>query len=373
MALLLNEDEKMLSESAAGFFADKAPVSQLRELRDSRDEIGFSKSLWNEMSEMGFSGVLAPQEYGGVEMGYMAAGIIAEEMGRNLAASPFLSTSVMACAALSKHASSEQKLQYLPTICAGHSVFAIAVDEGAKHNPSAIDLQAKPSGNGFKLNGSKCMVVDGHVADCFLVLANSGDGLSAFIIPADAKGLEITRTHMADSRNAARLNFNDVEVTGEQILGGAQKGSEVMATVLNAGRAMVAAEILGASAQVFDLTAEYLKERKQFGKIIGEFQALQHRASHLYCEIELARSAVYAALTALDVGADNASEIVSMAKSKLSSVGKLAALEAVQMHGGMGMTDEIDVGLYLKRIRVAQELFGDSDFQLEKIAQSKGY
>ncbi len=373
MALLLNDDEKMLQESAQGFFTEKGPVSELRKLRDNKDETGYSKSLWTEMSHMGFAGVLIPEEYGGVDMGFMAAGLISEEMGRNLTASPFLSTAVLAAQALKKHASAEQKKTFLPSICAGETIFATAVDEGNKHDPENINLTATQSGNGFKLNGRKTMVVDGHVADQLLVVAKTQDSLSVFIVPKNTAGVAVERTIMADSRNAARIEFSDVEITGAQVLGNVGDGQDILETMLGAGRALLAAEMLGASTQVFEHTNTYLRERKQFGKIIGEFQALQHRASHLYCELELARSAVFSALTALDDGIENAGEIVGMAKAKLGSVAKLAALEAVQLHGGMGMTDELDIGLYLKRIRVAQELLGDGDYHLHQSAHNKGY
>ncbi|MBL4853946.1 MAG: acyl-CoA dehydrogenase family protein [Robiginitomaculum sp.] len=366
MGLLLTDDEKMLQESAEGFFADKAPVSQLRALRDAKDSTGYSAELWAEMTEMGFAGVLVPEDQGGVDMGFMAAGLIAEQMGRNLSASPFLSTSVLAVTAL-KHAGAEQAAKLLPEIVSGKILIALAVDEGGKHNPQDIQLTATPSGNGFKLNGKKSVVVDGHVADQIIVAARTEDGLTLFIVPADVSGLATERTIMVDSRNAARMVFDDVEVTGAQVLGEVDKGADILNTVLNAGRAVLAAEMLGASSQVFELTNEYLKERKQFGRIIGEFQALQHRMAHLYCEIELARTSVLAALSALDNNPKSAGPFVSMAKAKLGSVAKLAALESVQLHGGMGMTDELDIGLYLKRIRVAQELFGDSDFHITQI------
>ncbi len=366
MGLLLTDDEKMLKESAEGFFTDKAPVSQLRALRDDRDATGYSKQLWADMAEMGFTGVLVSEAEGGFDMGFMAAGLIAEQMGRNLTASPFLSTSVLAATAL-KSAGDEKAANLLPDLVSGKTVMALAVDEGRKHNPDAIEMTASPSGNGFKLNGKKAMVVDGHVADQIIVAAQTEDGLTLFVVPADANGLNTERTIMVDSRNAARMVFEDVEVTGEQVLGEVGKGADILSASLNAGRAVLAAEMLGASAQVFEATNEYLKERKQFGKIIGEFQALQHRMAHLYCELELARTAVYAALTALDNNPKSAAPFVSMAKAKLGSVAKLAALEAVQLHGGMGMTDELDIGLYLKRIRVAQELLGDADCHIAKI------
>lgn len=373
MGLLLTDDEKMLQESAAGFFADKAPVSKLRALRDDRDATGYSKELWAEMAEMGFTGVLVPEalngvELGGFDMGFMAAGLIAEQMGRNLSATPFLSTSVLAVTAL-KAAGDEQAAKLLPEIVSGNMTIALAIDEGGKHNPDAIEMTASPSGNGFKLNGKKSMVVDGHVADKIFVAAQAENGLTLFVVPATASGLDTERTIMVDSRNAARMVFADVEVTGEHVLGEVGKGTEILNTVLNAGRAVLAAEMLGASSQVFEATNEYLKERKQFGKIIGEFQALQHRMAHVYCELELARTAVYASLTALDNNPKSASPFVSMAKAKLGSVAKLAALEAVQLHGGMGMTDELDIGLYLKRIRVTQELLGDASFHMAQITK----
>jgi len=366
MGLLLTDDEKMLQESAEGFFVDKAPVSKLRALRDERDANGYSKELWAEMAEMGFTGVLVPEEHGGFDMGFMAAGLIAEQMGRNLSSSPFLSTSVLASTAL-KHAGGEHAAKLLPELVRGDVTIALAVDEGRKHNPDDIQMMASPSGNGFKLNGKKAVVVDGHVADQIIVAAGTENGLTLFVVPANAAGLETERTIMVDSRNAARMVFEDVAVTGEQVLGEVGRGAEILTAALNAGRAVLAAEMLGASAQVFEATNEYLKERKQFGKIIGEFQALQHRLAHLYCELELARTAVLSALTALDENPKSAGPFVSMAKAKLGAVAKLAALEAVQLHGGMGMTDELDIGLYLKRIRVAQELLGDADFHVAQI------
>jgi len=368
MGLLLTDDEKMLQESAEGFFTDKAPVSQIRALRDGRDATGFSKQLWAEMAEMGFTSVLVPEAHDGVDMGFMAAGLLAEQMGRNLSASPFLSTSVLAATAL-KQAGAKHAAKLLPQIANGQTLIALAVDEGGKHNPDSIALTASPSGNGFKLNGNKSMVVDGHKADQIIVAARTDEGLTLFIVPADANGLETERTIMVDSRNAARMVFDDVEVTGEQVLGEVDKGADILNVVLNAGRAVLAAEMLGASAKTFELTNDYLKERKQFGRIIGEFQALQHRMAHLYCEIELARTSVLAALSALDNNPKSAGPFVSMAKAKLGSVAKLAALESVQLHGGMGMTDELDIGLYLKRIRVAQELFGDSAYHIEQIGK----
>ena len=374
MALVLNEDEKLLKESAEGFFKDKAPVSSLRVLRDKRDETGFDRDLWQEMADMGFAGILIDEDHGGVDMGYMAAGLVAEQMGRNLSASPFLSTAVLAVTALNQAVSLDQKKNWLPKIASGKTLMALAVDEGRKHAPSKIEMQAVRSGNGFRLNGAKAMVVDGHVADQLIVAAKtSEDKLTLFLVDPKSKGVDIERTIMVDSRNAARIEFDDVEVTSDAVLGEVDGGDAVLETILSAGRAAISAELYGASDAAFTITTDYIRERKQFGTEIGRFQALQHRSSHLYTELEIAKSAVLAALSAMDAGDNKASHYVNMTKAKVGQVAKLAGLEGVQMHGGVGMTDEYDIGLYLKRIRVAQELFGDTNFHMEEIAQSAGF
>lgn len=378
MALLLNDDEKMLSETAEGFFKDKAPVTELRKLRDSKDENGYSKALWSEMADMGFAGVLVPEDQGGVDMGVMAAGLLAEQMGRNLSASPFFSTSVLSATAL-KNSQSDTAKAWLEKIAVGEAIVAFGIDESVKHNPLATETTATRSGNGFKITGSKAMVLDAHIADAHIIVARTSgeaggrDGLSLFLIEKDANNLDVERTMMVDSRNAGRLTLNDVEVTSDALLGEVDKGADIIDRVMGAGRSILAAELLGAGSKAFEDTVAYIKERKQFGKIIGEFQALQHRASHLYSELELCRSAVFAALSAQDEGDENALRMAGMAKAKLGQVAKLAALEGIQMHGGVGMTDEYDIGLFLKRIRVLQELLGDGNFHLNDFAKGNQY
>ena len=378
MALVLNEDEVMMRDMAQGFFAEKAPVKALRELRDNRDETGFDRALWSEMAAQGFAGIVVPEEHGGVDMGYLAAGLVAEQMGRNLTASPFFSTSILAATAL-KHGSDEQKAAWLPKIAEGQAIIALALDEGVKHNPRGTATTAEPSGNGFKLNGAKAMIVDGHVADVMIVAARTSgdegdaDGISLFLVDPKTDGVSTERTVMVDSRNAARIDFEDVEVSGDALLGTLDGGMEVLNTVLAAGRGIAAAELLGAGAQAFEDTVAYIKERKQFGEIIGSFQALQHRSSHLYTEMEIARSAVVGALSALDAGDENAAQYCAMAKAKLGSVAKLASQEGVQMHGGVGMTDEYDIGLFMKRIRVLQELMGDAHYHMNEFADANQY
>ncbi|MEO1137185.1 MAG: acyl-CoA dehydrogenase family protein, partial [Pseudomonadota bacterium] len=366
-------------ESALGFLQEKAPVSALRKLRDSNDPDGFSRDLWKEMAEMGWAGILVDEAHGGADFGFVGAGVIAEEMGRTLTASPFLSTSILAATALKKIGSEAQQQENLPKIAAGELLYALAVDETRKHGPAKTAMAAEKHGNGFKLSGDKTFVADGHVADKIIVAARTAgapgeeEGLTLFLMDAKAKGVTAERTQMVDSRNAARLNFDGVEATGDDVLGEVDGGYMALEGVLNAGRAGLAAELSGAAQQAFGMTVDYLKERKQFGTEIGAFQALQHRAAHLYSEIELAKSAILKALQDLDSHYGMAGPICSLAKAKAGEVAKLASQEAVQMHGGIGMTDEYDIGFYMKRIRVAQEMFGDPAFHGDRLAKMRGY
>ncbi len=378
MGLVLNDDQQLLADSACGYFKQKAPVSALRALRDQNDPAGFDTDLWQDMATMGYAGVIIPEAYGGVDMGFQAAGLLAEQMGRNLTASPFLSTAILAAQAL-KSASPAQKSAWLPNIAHGTAIVALALEEGRQHNPVNSAMSAKRSGNGFRLNGHKTMVLDGHVADQLIVLARTsaapGDrhGLSLFLVDPKTAGISIKRTILIDSRNAAELSFDNVDINADAVLGTMDQGYDILRGVLNAGRAIISAEIYGTAHKAFHITTDYMRERQQFGKPIGTFQALQHRAAHLYTELELARSAMLAALTALDDQSPNAEHIIAMTKAKMGQVAKLAALEGVQLHGGVGMTDEYDIGLYLKRIRAAQTLFGDEHYHMHAIATMKGY
>jgi acyl-CoA dehydrogenase len=379
MALVLNDEQTMLRDNARGFLSKNAPVAHLRALRDKRDADGFSRALWKEFVEMGWAGILVAEEYGGLGLGYVEAGVVMEELGRTLTPSPFLSTAVMAVTAIARAGTEQQKKNYLPQIVAGDLIATIAVDETAKHHPEKTAMTATRAGNSFKLHGAKTFVIDGHVASLLIVAARTagkpGDtsGLTLFIVDASTKGIRAERTPTVDSHNAAWLTFEDVTVSADNVLGKIDAGWDVLEGVLNAGRAAVTAEMVGASEEAFGRTVAYLRERKQFGRPIGEFQALQHRAAHLYCELEVTRSAVLKALQTLDASFDRAGPIVSVAKGRAGLSATLAVNEAVQMHGGIGMTDEFDIGLFMKRVRVGQELFGDANFHADRLARLNRY
>ena len=379
MPLVLTEEQSMLRDSARGLISDKAPVAHLRGLRDGKDATGFSRDLWKTFAEMGFSGLLVPENFGGSGLGCVEAGIVMEEIGRTLMPSPFLSTAVLAVSALTRGGSEAQKAAHLPKIADGSLLAALAVDEGAKHRPLQINLQAVRSGNGFRLNGAKALVVDGHTADLLIVAGRTGgavgerNGLTLFLVDPKASGVAIERTVMVDAHNAARIEFADVEVNADHVLGEVDRGGALLDGVLNIGRGAVASEMVGLSEEVFGRTVAYLKERKQFGKLIGEFQALQHRAAELYIDIEITRAAVLKALQTLDGDFDHAGAAVAVAKARAGTTATLAVQEGVQMHGGMGMTDQFDIGFFMKRARVCQELFGDSNYHADQLARMKSY
>ncbi len=304
--LVLNDDQVMLQDAARGFVSEKAPVAALRKIRDEKIADGFDRGLWRSMAEMGWTGVLVPEDQGGLGFGFVGAGVICEEMGRTLTASPFLSTAMMAATALSRAGSPAQKERWLPAIVAGEAVIATAVDEGRRHDPAGTAMRAERHGNGFRLSGTKAYVVDGQAADAMLVAARTAGsagetgGLSLFLVEAGTKGLSSERLSTLDSRGAAELTFDGVEVTADAVVGEVDDGFPLLEIVLGAGRAGLAAELSGNAQESFGRTMAYLRERKQFGRTIGAFQALQHRAAHLFCEVEVARSAVLAALQALD-------------------------------------------------------------------------
>jgi alkylation response protein AidB-like acyl-CoA dehydrogenase len=375
MPLYLDDDQTVLQDTIRDFVAEHAPVSHMRALRDADDATGFSRDLWKQFAEMGFTGILIGEEQGGLGLGHVEAGVVLEEIGRNLSPSPFLSTAVAAVEALKGTGQAER---WFPGIIAGETVAALAIDEGAKHRDT-VAMTAERSGNGFKLTGAKRFVTHGHIADLIIVAARTGgsaddtDGITLFAVPKDAAGLSANAERLADSSLAARLEFEGVEVDADAVIGEVDAGRTPLDRLLRAGRTGASAELLGVGGGAMDMTIGYMKERKQFGTLIGSFQALQHRAAHLYSEMEVARAAVLKAQQLLDQGSDRVDEAVSVAKAMTALATTLSVQEGVQMHGGIGMTDEYDIGFYMKRARVLAEMFGDANFHADKLAIAAGY
>jgi len=375
--MTLTDDQRMLQDTVRPFMAEEGAIKkQLRHWRDTHCTDGFGHELWQQFGELGLTGILIPESQGGAGLGSVEAGVVLEEIGRNLTPSPFLATAVAAVRALEGSALAER---WFPGILAGETVAALAIEEGKHHDPANIALDASRQGNGFVLNGAKQFVVQGSSADFILVSARTGgspgerDGITLFAVERGAAGLDLENVQLADSGWAARLRFDNVALDADAVVGEVDNGWAPLSRALSAGRAGAAAELVGVAAGASELTFDYLKQRKQFGKLIGEFQALQHRAAHLYGEIEIARAASLKAARLLDAGDDKAELFVSVAKAKAGRVSALAVQEGVQMHGGIGMTDEHDIGLYMKREVVLSELFGSPRFHAARVAELSDY
>ena len=379
MSLVLNEEQTMLKDNAREFVQSRVPVKHLRALRDAKDDVGFSRDVWKEMVELGWSAIPFPEEFGGLGLGYTELGVVLEECGRTLVPTPLMSTVVLGGAAILKGGSDAQKKDLLPKVCEGGLLLAVAFQERSRFHPYPALTKAERSGAGYTLKGAKTFVLDGHVADKLIVSARtSGDddareGVSLFLVDPKAKGVSIERMSMVDSRNAARVTLDGVEVGEDAVIGKVDAGAEVLDFVLDRATICLSSEMLGTFGEAFETTVEYLKTRVQFDVLIGTFQALQHRAVDMFCELELARSVVVDALKAIDDGRDDVSVMASAAKARCTDASKLVTREAVQMHGGIGMTDEHDIGLYLKRGGVSESTFGDAAYHKDRFATLKGF
>ena len=377
MKLILNEEELYLKETAKNFAENTTPVNHFRSLRDNKDPQLWSNDVWKEMVELGWSGILIPEEYGGSDFGLTGICAILQECGKTLAPSPLFATGVLGAYALTHFGSDSQKSKYLPKIASGDLTTAVAIDETNHHNPSYTETNAKQDGENFILNGKKTLVVDGASADLIIVLArtsgNPGEntGLTMFLVEKD--DLDIKMLSMADSRNYANIYLNNVSVSKENILGDIEAGGDSIDSLLDIGRIAMAAEMLGSTEAAFETTLNYLKERKQFGVEIGSFQALQHRAAQMFCEIELTKSAVMGAMKGADENSNDLQRLASLSKSIAGDTFHLVSNESVQMHGGIGVTDEYDIGFYLKRARVCEQIFGSSNFHKERYANLSGF
>ncbi len=376
---VLNEEQTMLRDAAKSWVQEKSPVTAFRKMRDSGVELGYDANAWNEMAEMGWAGVIIPEDFGGSDFGYLSMGLILEETGRTLTASPLLASGLAAASAQVLGGSDAQKSEWLPKIAGGEIVGTLAVDEGAHHAPEKVALKAEKSGSGYKLTGTKSFVLEGLAANLLIVSARTSgkpgdtDGITLFLVPADAKGVTRKRLALADSRGAANIEFAGVEVGADAVLGEVDKGWPLLEKTLDRARAGLAAEMLGSAVQAFETTLDYLKVRVQFGQVIGSFQALQHRAAKMFTDLELARSAVEAALQAIDADTPDVPELVSLAKAKMGDVFHLVSNEMVQMHGGIGMTDAHDAGFYLKRARAAEAAYGSQSYHRDRYARIQGY
>jgi len=379
MKLILNEEEQFLRDTAKNFAEERSPITHFRSLRDNNDPILWDKDLWSEMSKLGWPGIMIPEKYGGSNFGISGICVVLQECAKTLTPSPLFATGVLGAFSIKTYGTDEQKEKYLPSIASGDLTVSLAIDESSHHNPYETELSAKKNNNNYLLSGKKVFVIDGASSDLLIVLArtsgNKGDstGLTLFLIDSNQAGIDKVKLEMADSRNYANITFENVDVPSENILGDPEAGGEAIDNILDIGRIAISAEMLGNSEAAFETTLDYLKQRKQFGVLIGSFQALQHRAAEMFCEIELTKSSVMAAMRAADEGSNELQRLSSLAKTVAGETLHLVSNEAIQMHGGIGVTDEYDVGFFLKRARVAEQIFGSSKFHTERYANLSGF
>ena len=379
MKLVLTEEEQFLKDTAKNFADERSPITHFRALRDNNDPLLWDKDLWSEMTKLGWPGILIPEDYGGSNFGVTGISVILNECAKTLTPSPLFATGVIGAYSITNYGTEKQKEFYLPKIVNGELTTALAIDESSHHNPADTEIIAKKQGSSFTINGKKTFVIDGASADLIILLARTsgikGDmtGLTLFLVDANSNGIDRRKLDMADSRNYANINFKNVEIPDSDILGDLETGGETIENILDIGRIAMASEMLGNAEAAFETTLDYLKQRKQFGVLIGSFQALQHRAAEMFCEIELTKSSVMGAMKAADEGSNELQRLSSLAKTMAGETLHLVSNEAVQMHGGIGVTDEYDIGFFLKRARVAEQIFGSSKYHTERYANLSGF
>jgi alkylation response protein AidB-like acyl-CoA dehydrogenase len=376
---VLTDEQQMLKDMAADWSRQNAPVTAYRSLFDRSDGPGFDPGLYSEMGQMGWAGIVVPEEFGGSDFGYLSMGLVIEELGRTLAASPLISSALAAASAVRLGGTEEQKRQWLPGIADGSIIGTLAVDEGPHHAPEKTALRAQRSNGGWSLTGVKRPVQDGMAAQLAIVAArttgNPGErhGLTLFLVSCEAPGLERRSLDQIDARRPAIFTFNECGVGPQSVLGEPDAGADLLDSILDRARIGLSAELLGAATQAFETTTDYLRTRTQFGKLIGSFQALQHRAADMLGELMLARSAVEAGLMAIDCNDPEVPRLASLAKAMAGETARRVTNEMIQMHGGIGMTHEHDSGLYLKRVRVAEECYGNSAYHRERWGKLSGF
>ena len=351
---VLNDEQVMLRDMVREWADNESPVTAFRKLRNAGTAEGFDRDAWGKLAEMGLAGIVIPEEFGGSDFGYLSLGLVLEQLGRNLAASP-LAASAAAASAIVLGGSNAAKAQYLPQIASGALVATLAVDEGPVHDPARIATIV----TGGRLTGTKAFVAEGDSAGLFVVAAT--DGL--YLVAGD-EGVTRQSRQMADSRSHADIRFEGAP---------AEKLDVAPQAIIDRATAAVCAEMLGLATQAFETTNDYLKTRVQFGQTLSSFQALQHRMAKLFTEIELMRSAVEGAFEAIDSGRSDIDQAVSLAKAIASDTAKLASREMIQLHGGIGMTDEHDAGFYIKRSAVLEAMWGNAAYHRERFARLNGY
>lgn len=370
----LTEDQSMLVDTVREFVKKESPVERMRKLRDS--ELGWDKAVWQKMGELGWLGVMFPESAGGMGMSFVEAGLILQELGTTLVPEPVIPLLVTG-SAIAKAGTPEQIERFLTPSLGGAESLALAWnEEQSRHDASCIRTHAHASGAGFTLRGKKRWVLNGHAADHIVVSARTSgdeadaDGISLFVIDPSLPGVKLQRVQMMDGQKGAFIELADVEVGKDRLLGEAGKAGPLLDALMDLGAAATVCEASGILQAVLWMTRNYLMERKQFGVPIGSFQALQHRTVDMFVETELTKSvAMLAMIKAEDPDPNERRRAISAAKASVIESGAFVTRQGIQLHGGIGVTDEHDVGLYFKRMHILATLFGDDAYHVARYAE----
>jgi alkylation response protein AidB-like acyl-CoA dehydrogenase len=370
-SLARNEDQELIRESALQFLEKQQPIATLRALRDGDEPSGVSPAFWDEMSALGWPGLLAPESVGGSGLGFQELGVVFEALGRHVATTPLYSSGVLATSALTLVGGWED-MPKAADLATGGSRVALALEETSRFDPDQIDTLATRDGEGYSLSGQKRPVLDAATADLLLIVAriDADDGpLGLFCVSPTADRVSMTPLRWIDGRRAADLLLENVWVGEDALIGAPLSHGELVEPLLDRAAATLAAELVGISAEAFARTVEFLMTREQFDRKLAEFQALQHRCARMFADIERTISLVQEALRALDDGDADASMLASGAKAMASETARHVTEEALQLYGGLGMTEEQDIGLYFKRARTSAALFGDATYHYRRFAR----
>ncbi len=365
------EEQELLREQAQKLVQRRSPMPEVR--RFARSEAGYDPALWRELATLGMLGLLVPERFGGAGLGWVDAIVLLEVTGGALVPSPLLSTLLASCA-LVEHGDEALRARYLPKIAGGELIATLALLERGQR-PGGEDVQARavPDGDGYVLEGEKCFVHDAGSADLFVVAARSAEGLGLFAVERTLAGVQAQSHPLIDTtKRMGNLRLSGVRLGREQLLCAPPRAHAALSRLLDAGAVATAAEAVGAAAAVLALTVAYAKTRVQFGKPIGAFQGVKHPLAEMHVQLETARSLVYYAAWALDAAEQELPRAASMAKAYTSDAFVRIGVDAIQLHGAIGYTDEHDAQLYLKRSKWVRPQFGDADHHYERVAQLGG-
>ena len=376
MDFSFTEEQDMLRISARDFLAKECPKAKVREMTE--DERGYDVQMWHSMAELGWMGLVFPEEYGGMAASLMDLVILMEEMGRNILPGPFFSTIALCALPLLEYGSSEQKTKFLPQIAKGEAIWTFALAESSgRYEASEIKLRAVLGGTNYVLEGHKLFVTDAHVADYVLVVGRTGDGerledgITLFIVDARGSNVKMEAIPTIGGDRQFKVSFDGVTVPEDNILGKIGEGWDIVDFILQRAAVLKCAEMSGACQAVLDMTSSYAKERIQFDRPIGSFQAIQHKLADMLIDVEAVQYLLYQAAWGISVGVPSPWQI-SAAKAKVNEAYQRICIEAIGAHGAIGYTMDHDVGLYYRRVKAAQFAAGDTDWHREVIAVGLG-